>query len=284
MGRREHSWLLSRLPRKHPMKHLALLAAAPLVLALAAPAAHANSGASASLSFNVIAGPGFAWLASPVSSADSSAKAAAFTGFEFAAGIFSPGYGPAVSADDIATGPGVPASTAGANAGGTFGNAFTFGSPLAANLSASALVADSGKAEATSFARSFFSLAAGASVTFQGALLLSVSGTNPAFPANYSTGDFYSFASGLLAVGANESLRELGGPASTGMAGSYSLNDLGALSLTVTNTTGSPLTTYLDSGVTVYSASVVPEPGTYALLLAGLGAVVFTVRRKSATR
>ena len=53
------------------------------------------------------------------------------------------------------------------------------------------------------------------------------------------------------------------------------------LSLTVTNTTGSALTSFLDSGVTVYSASVVPEPGTYALLFAGLAAVGFVVRRKS---
>ena len=266
------------------MKQLALLAAAPLVLALAAPAAHANSGASASLSFNVIAGPGFTWLASPVSSADSSATAAEITGFEVAAGVSSPVYGPAASAVDIATGLGVPASSASVSAGDVFGHAFSFGTPAAASLSASALVADSGRADATSFARSFFSLEAGASVTFQGALLLAVTGTNLAFPTTTSTGDFYSFASGLLAVGSDEVLRELGGPASTGMAGSYSLNDFVPLSLTFTNTTGSLLTTFVDSGVTVYSASVVPEPGTYALLLAGLGAVSLIVRRKSATR
>jgi PEP-CTERM motif len=266
------------------MNYLALLAAAPLVLALAAPAAHAHSGASASLSFNVIASSGFTWLAAPTSSADSSASAAELTGFEFAAGVFSPTYGPTASAVDVTTGLGVPASTAAASADSAFGNAFSFGSPAAATLSASALVADGGRAEATSFARSYFSLDAGASVTFQGALLLSVTGSNLAFPANYSTGDFYSFASGLLAVGSDEALRELGGPASTGMVGSYSLNDLGTLSLTVTNTTGSLLTTYLDSGVTVYSASAVPEPGSLALLLAGLGAVATVVRRKSAAR
>ncbi len=266
------------------MKRIALLAAAPLVLALATPAAQADSGASASLSFNVIAGPGFTWLATPVSSADSSASAATLTGFDFAAGIFSPVYGPADTAFDLGTGAGVPVTSAAASTDAVFGNAFSFGAPGAATLAASALVSDSGRADATSFARSWFSLDAGASVTFQGALLLSVTGTNLAFPANVSSGDFYGFASGLLAVGGDEALRELGGPASTGMAGSYSLNDLGALTLTVTNTTGSLLTTYLDSGVTVYSASVVPEPGTYALLLAGLGAVSFIVRRKSATR
>ena len=284
MACREDSSFLSRLPRKPSMKHLALLAAAPLVLALASPLAHANSGASASLSFNVIAGPGFTWLTTPVSVADSASTAAEITGFELSAGIFSPVYGPVSSATNVVPGVGVPVSSAPSAAGGVFGNAFSFGVPSAATLSASSLVPESGRADATSFARSHFSLAAGASVTFQGALLLSVTGTNIALPANYSTGDFYSYASGLLAVGSDEALRELGGPASTGMVGSYSLNDIGTLSLTVTNTTGSLLTTFLDSGVTVYSASVVPEPGTYALLLAGLGAIVFTVRRKSATR
>jgi hypothetical protein len=266
------------------MKRLPLLAATPLVLALAAPAAQANSAASASLSFTVNAGPGFTWLSVPPSFADSAATAAELTGFEFSAGSFSPVYGPASSATQVVPGVGVPGSSAAATAETVFANAFSFGSPTAASLSASALVPDGGRADATSFARSYFSLEAGASVTFQGALLLSVTGTNPALPANYVSNDFYSFASGLLAVGNQEVLRELGGPAATGLVGSYSLNDLGTLSLTFTNTTGSLLTTYLDSGVTVYSASVVPEPGTYALLLAGLGAVSLIVRRKSATR
>jgi hypothetical protein len=266
------------------MKRLPLLAAAPLVLALAAPAAQANSAASASLSFNVIASYGFTWLSTPPSLADSSASAAEFTGFEFSAGFFNPTYGPAASQTSVVPGVGVPNSSAAATAETVFANAFSFGSPSAATLSASALVADSGRAEATSFARSYFSLEPGASVTFQGALLLSMTGSNIALPANTVGSDFYSFASGLLAVGTQEVVRELGGPAATGMVGSYSLNDLGTVSLTVTNTTGTLLTTFVDSGVTVYSASVVPEPGTYALLLAGLGAIVFTVRRKSATR
>jgi hypothetical protein len=266
------------------MKRSTLLAAAPWVLALVSPVAQADSAASASLSFTVSAGAGFTWLSAPPSFADSSATATELTGFEFSAGSFSPVYGPVASGAQIVPGVGVPTSSASATAGNVFGNAFSFGTPNTATLSASALVPVSGKADATSFARSYFSLADGASVTFQGALLLSVTGTNIALPANYSTGDFYSFASGLLAVGSQESVAELGGPAATGLVGSYSLNDLGTLSLTITNTTGSLLTTYLDSGVTVYSASVVPEPGTYALLLAGLGAVVFTVRRKSAIR
>ena len=266
------------------MKRFAVLASAPLVWALAAPAALANSGASASLSFSVLGGPGFTWLATPASTADSSVAVSGLTGFQFAAGVFSPEYGPAQVAVDLAIGTGIPGSSAAATAGSVFGNAFTLGGPSAASLSASALVPDSGKAEATSFARSWFSLGSGASVTFQGALLLAVTGNNIALPANYSTGDFYSFASGLLAVGSQEAARNLGGPATTGFVGSYSLNDLGVLSLTVTNTTGSLLTTYLDSGVTVYSASVVPEPGSYALLLAGVGALAFVVRRKSATR
>ncbi len=267
------------------MKRSALLASASLVLALAAPLAHANSGASASLSFSIITGPtGFTWLTTPVSTADNSASAAVLTGFEFAANVFSPEYGPAAVADDLALGVGVPNGSATASVGTVFGSASSLGSLTSATLAASALVPGSGKAEATSFSRSWFSLAPGASVTFQGALLMAVTGTNIALPANHIGNDFYSFASGLLAVGSQEALRSLGGPASTGMVGSYSLNDLGALSLTVTNTTATLLTTYLDSGVTVYSASVVPEPGTYALLLAGVGALALIVRRKSATR
>lgn len=259
------------------------LVAAPVVLALmvAAPAAHANSAASASLSFSVLGGPGFTWLTTPVSSADSSATSTPFTGFELVAGVFGPTYGPAVMADDLAVGTAVPASSANASAGDVFSSAFTFGNPISATLQASALVPTEGQASATSFARSWFSLEAGASVTFQGALLMAMTGTNIALPANYNVSDFYSFASGLLAVGTDEALRELGGPAATGMVGSYSLNDFGTLSLTVTNNTAGLLTTYLDSGVTVYSASVVPEPGTYALLLAGLGAIALIARRRS---
>ncbi len=254
-----------------------------LALALAAPLAHAGSAASASLSFTVLASSGFSWLTAPVSTADSSATAAELTGFEFAAGVFSPGFGPAVTANDLALGVAVPASTANASAGPVFASAFSFGNANNASLQASALVPGEGRADATSFARSFFSLAPGASVTFQGALFLSVTGNNPSLPANYSLGDFYGFASGLLAAGSDTVLSELGGPAGTGMAGSYSLNNIGPLSLTVTNTTGSPFTSFLDSGVTVYSASVVPEPGTYALLIAGLATVGFVVRRKSQT-
>lgn len=266
------------------MQSLRLLALCPLALALASPSVHATSAASASLSFNVVASPGFVWLSSPTSSADSATTVAAFTGFELAAGVFSPAYDTPISTVDLRTGVGIPSSTAVASTDGVFGNAASVGAPTSATLTASALVPTSGKADATSFARSWFSLEAGATVTFDGALLLSMTGSNPAFPANYSLGDLYSFASGLLAVGSDEVLVELGGPASTGPVGSYSLTNLTPLRLTLTNTTGGLLTTYLDSGVTVYSASVVPEPGTYAMLLAGLGAIVFTVRRKSAHR
>lgn len=267
------------------MKPLSLLlAAAPVALALATPVAQADSGASASLSFNVLASSGFSWIDTPASSADSSATVAELVGFEFSAGVFSPVYGPEVSDIDVASGVGVPVAAATANAGGVFGSAFSFGVPTAANLTTSALVPSSGRAEATSFARSWFSLDAGASVTFQGALLLSVTGTNIAFPASYSVGDFYSYASGLLAVGSDEIIVELGGPESTGLVGSYSLNELMPLSLSFTNNTGEMLTTYLDSGVTVFSASAVPEPGTVALLLAGLCAVTFVARRNAANR
>ena len=259
-------------------------AIASLTLAFAAPLAQADSAASAVLSFNVVSASGFTWLNSPESSADSAATAVALDGFTLAADVFSPNYGASATDSALALGIAVPASTAGASAGDVFASAFTAGNARFATLAATALVPVDGKAEAASFARSWFSLGAGASVTFQGALILSVTGTNPALPANHSTSDFYSFATGLLAVGSDEAMRELGGPARTGMAGSYSLNDFGALSLTVTNTTGDTFTSYLDSGVAVYSASPVPEPGTYALLLAGLVGVVFISRRQSLGR
>jgi PEP-CTERM motif len=266
------------------MKTPFLPALASLALVLAAPLAQADSAASAILSFNVVSTSGFTWLTTPESSADSAATAVAMNGFSLAADVFNPNYGAAATDSALVLGTAVPAATAGTSAGDVFANAFTSGNARFATLSANALVPVDGKAEAASFARSWFSLSAGASVTFQGALSLSVTGTNPALPASYSTGDFFSYATGLLAVGSDEAMRELGGPASTGMAGSYSLNDFGALSLTVTNTTGDTFTTYLDSGVAVYSASPVPEPGTYALLLAGLVGVVFISRRQSLRR
>lgn len=266
------------------MKPSSCCATAFLALAMTTPLAQATSAASASLSFSVFSNGGFNWLAAPPASADSSASAFTFEGFELAAGVFSPTYGPAQTAAELTLGVAVPSSTAAATAEDVFTNGFSFGSTNAASLAANALVPTEGKAESTSFARSWFSLNPGFSVTFQGALFLSVTGTKVSLPANYSTGDFYGFASGVLAVGSNEVLRELGGVASTGSVGAYSLNDIGGISLTVTNTTGSPLVTYLDSGVTVYSASVVPEPGTYALLLAGLASVLFVVRRKSTSR
>ena len=255
-----------------------------LSLALAAPLAQANSGAQAFLSFNVLSASGFNWLTTPMSAADTSASSTPLDGFTLSAGFFSPNYGPTVSNAGLALGTAVPAATAGASAGDVFSNAVSFGNAMSATLAANVLVPTSGKAEATTFARSWFSLSPGASVTFQGALMLSVTGTNIAWPANYITNDFYGFASGLLAVGSNEALRALGSPATTGMVGTYSLNNSGPLSLTVTNATASPLTTFLDSGVTVYSASAVPEPGTYALLLAGLGVVAFIARCRSGGR
>jgi len=147
------------------MKFSVSLVTAPLVLALAVPLAHAGSAASASLSFTVLAGSGFSWLSAPVSYADSSATAAEVTGFNLVANVFSPGYGPATSTSDLALGTAVPATTASASAGPVFANAFSFGNASNATLQASALVPTEGRADATGFARSFFSLAPGGSVT-----------------------------------------------------------------------------------------------------------------------
>jgi PEP-CTERM motif len=262
------------------MKLLFARVAAPLLLSLAVPAAHATSAATASLSFRAVASSGFNWLSTPPSQADSSATAAAMTGFELSAGVFSPVYAALQSDVDVEFGTAVPTSAAAATSSNVVSGAATTALLGLYGLTANAVVPTQGKADATSFASSWFSLAPGASVTFLGSIALGASGFNPSLPANYSTNDFYSFASGLLAVGSDQVARELGGPAATSGVGGYSLGDAGSVSLTFTNSTNALLTTYLESGVTVYTASAVPEPGTYALLLAGLSALGWVARRR----
>lgn len=267
------------------MKRVLTLLALPAAFALAAPAAHADSAASASLSFNVVAGPGFAWASSPdlVSFGESTATAVDFAGWILSAGVFSPNFG-AGGSSDSGTVPGIAVPISSASIGGvdTFASSFTFtdNSSRVGALSATAVVPTGGAAQSLSFARSFFTLAPGASVTFAGALFLSATGTNVAFPANYDLSDFYGYASGLMAiVGGSELSFEIGGPA-TGAPGSYALSSIQPLALTVTNT-GATMASYaLETGVTVYSASVVPEPGTYAMLLAGLACVAFVASRR----
>jgi hypothetical protein len=253
--------------------------------ALAAPAAHADSAASASLSFNVVAGPGFAWVNEPdfVSFGESTASAVDFAGWIPSAGVFSPNFGAGgSSASGTVPGTAVPISSASVGGADTFASSFTFtdaGSRVGA-LSATAVVPTGGVAQSLSFARSFFTLAPGASVTFAGALSLFASGTNAAWPANYDLSSFYGHAGGLMAIaGGSELSFEIGGPA-TGAPGSYALSSIQPLALTVTNTGGAMAHYALETGVAVYSASVVPEPGTAALWLAGLAWVAFVAGRR----
>lgn len=249
--------------------------------------AHAASAASASFSFSVLSTGGFAWSADPVdaSSSSSDVSAADFTGWAESAGVFSPSYGPAGVSSTTNIGSAVPSSAASSSGSVTFASAATFTDPSSrvGTLLAVASVPTEGIASATAFSRSYFTLDAGASVTFEGALFLSLSGTNPALPANYNGSDFYGYASGLLAVGDALDITEIGGPGATGLAGSYSLNDVGRLSVSFTNRSNEAVTTYLDSGVTVYSASAIapiPEPSTYISLLAGLAVVGFVLKRR----
>lgn len=267
-----------------------LYGALSLAISLASGSANAASSASAFLSFSVLSGGGFAWSGDPAqpSYATSDVVSADLTGYAESAGVFTPAYGPASTVSDLAVGIAVPASVAVTNGTTTGATAQTFSNStqVLSSLSAFALVPTSGTAKANAFSRSYFTLAAGATVTFQGALVLAVNGSNPAAPANYNVSDFYGYASGLLAVdGGDSRASEIGGPASAGGVGIYNLTNAGPVTLSYTNTGSTALTTYLDSGVSVYSASAlapIPEPGTYAMLLAGLLVMGFVaVRRQS---
>ncbi len=267
-----------------------LYGALSLAISLASGSANAASSASAFLSFSVLSTGGFAWSGDPSqpSYATSDVVSADLTGYAESAGVFTPAYGPASTVSDLAVGIAVPASVAVTNGPTTGATAQTFSNStqVLSSLSAFALVPTSGTASANAFSRSYFTLAAGATVTFQGALVLAVNGSNPAAPANYNVSDFYGYASGLLAVdGGGSRDNEIGGPAAAGGIGIYNLTNAGPVTLSYTNTGSTALTTYLDSGVGVYSASAlapIPEPGTYAMLLAGLLMMGFVaVRRQS---
>lgn len=266
------------------MKTISLLAALPLWLAIASSASAQNGAATASLSFNVVASSptGLTWLTEG-SYASSEAVAANFGEWTANAfGDFSPTFSVPVTDSQIATGLWAPTTSALASAGLNFTGSFTFSpSTRQAALQASASLPAGGFGSSGAFVRSYFSLAPGASVTFTGALSLSVFGSNPAFPGNYITTDLYSFANGLMAVGtAPGDGREIGNATLAYAAGPYAFNDLSTLTVSISNTDTAPLVAYLDSGVAVYTASVVPEPGTYALMALGLGAIGFAARRR----
>ena len=269
------------------MNHLAFLSAVPLALALAAPTAQAASASTATLSFSVLAGAGFSWTGDAGSSASSDVSAAGFAGWTESAGVYSPNFAPFSSASNTTPGTGVAASsaTASATASGasTFATAFTFSDPslTVGSLQASAIVPVAGSATASAFSRAYFTLEAGASVTFFGGLVLSTIGSNASFPADYNTSDLYGYATGLLAVDSQLAEFEIGGPA-LAVPGSYALTSFQPISLTFSNSGSSAITSYLDSGVYASSVSAVPEPGSYAMLLAGLAIVGWGVSRQRA--
>ena len=279
----------ARMP--HVKLSLTLLySALSLAISFSTGSANAASSASASLSFSALSTGGFAWSADPAlpAYASSDAVSADLIGYAESAGVFTPAYGPANAASDLTVGKAVPASAAVTSGTSTVATALTYSNStqVFASLSAFALVPTSGTASANAFSRSYFTLAPGATVTFQGALVLAVNGFNPAAPTNYNVSDFYGYASGALAVdGGDSRASEMGGPSTAGGVGVYNLTDGRPLTLSYTNTGSTVVTTFLDSGVSVYSASAlapIPEPGTYTMLLAGLLAMGFvTVRRQS---
>jgi hypothetical protein len=266
-----------------------LIALTAMALVALAPAAHAqDSAASASLSFNVVVSSptGLTWL-TPDSFSTSEASTARFESWSADGfGGFSPIFGPTQTATDTRTGLWLGTTSALTADGLSFTSTFSFApSSRQASLQATASVVGGGFGNGSTVVRSFFSLAPGASISFNGALSLATFGNNLDFPASYTTTDLYGYAEGLLAVGTlSEDRRSIGNALLPYTAGSYAFNEVAGLSVSLTNTGSLPLVAYLDSGVAVYTASAVPEPGTYALMLAGLAAVGALARRRHSTR
>jgi hypothetical protein len=267
------------------LKHAHLLAALPLCLAAAGTVQAQDSSASATLSFFVVSSDpaSLVWL-SEGSYTLSEATAAGFDSWQANGfGGFSPVFATPSNDSDLQEGLWSNTSSALAVAGLNFTSSFTFAPvPRTASLQSTASVLDGGFGNGLAFVRSYFSLAAGASVTFTGNLSLSVFGDNVAFPSNYTTTDLYGYASGLMAVGSSSGdSAETGNAGLAYTAGVYAFNQAAPLSVSFTNSGTETIVAYLDSGVAVYTASAVPEPGTYALMLAGLAAVGFMVRGRS---
>lgn len=259
------------------------LSATLVVAALLPTSAMAQSAAQASLSFSALTLGGFAWIntAEQASVATSAVSAADFAGWTpDAFGDLLPAYGPTAFSGMSEDGLAVPVTAASSAGTVTFAQAYTFSILQQSSLQATAMVPVAGQGNATGFARSWFTLAPGASVTFQGSLFLSVSGDNPVLPASYATADFYGYATALMATGGLLEVRETGNALLPYTPGPYAFSDIALLTLTVTNPGTETLVSFLDTGVSVYSASPIPEPGTYALMLAGIAAIGFVARRR----
>jgi hypothetical protein len=265
--------------------HIGFFAA---LCAVTVTCAQAQSSANARFDLTVENASGFAWVTDPESYTTTDASAASLTGWVPSAGVFSAVYSPTLQNNQTAIGQAIPPTSISAGTSPVVASGSSVGNASGSiNQFLVRAEATQGRAEATSFARSYFTLDAGATVTFNGSLLLSMLGTNADQPANYNTNDFYSFAAGFMAVGADTFASELGGPNTTGLVGNYSLSDWANWSLTVINTESTQRLTYLESGITVSTAnaiSAVPEPGAYLLSLAGMLAVGFKLRGRNKSR
>ncbi len=267
------------------MKPSVLLSAAPLLLAAMNPA-QAQSAATASLSFSVIAGNGFSWLDDPLSPSSSVSEATA-AGFQawVADGIggWVPQYATPSDAGQTESGVALPQTQALSFSGSTFSSASVLpqAGNRAATLQAAGIAPVAGYTAAGASARSYFTLQPGSSVTFLGALNLGVSGLQPTLPSAYITTELFGYATGLLSAGGLTDGREIGNAALAYTPGNYSFGETALLSVTVSNDSNAVYTGYLDSAVGIYAVSAVPEPSTYALLLAGVLVVGFVARRRA---